>query len=60
MIEALHDQPTFSKFFMDYRLSRNRKIEEDVIDQLSNSSGRELLTASAWRSLKSLSEAVVD
>jgi len=45
MIEALHDQPKFSKFFADHLLSRNRKIEEDVIDQPSNSSGRELLTS---------------
>ena len=40
MIEALHDQPSFSKVFMDDLFSKNREIEEDVIDQLSNSSGR--------------------
>jgi CRP/FNR family transcriptional regulator, cyclic AMP receptor protein len=34
MLEALHDQPGFSKFFMDHLLSRNGKIEGDVIDQL--------------------------
>jgi CRP/FNR family cyclic AMP-dependent transcriptional regulator len=42
MIEALHEQPTFSNFFMDHLLSRNRRIEEDVIDQLFNSSEKRL------------------
>ncbi len=42
MLEALHDQPSFSKFFMDHLLSRNRRIEEDVIDQLFNSSEKRL------------------
>jgi CRP/FNR family transcriptional regulator, cyclic AMP receptor protein len=42
MIEALHDQPTFSNFFMDHLLSRNRRIEADVIDQLFNSSEKRL------------------
>jgi CRP-like cAMP-binding protein len=42
MREALEDQPSFSKFFMDHLLSRNRRIEEDVIDQLFNSSEKRL------------------
>jgi CRP-like cAMP-binding protein len=42
MIEALREQPTFSNFFMDHLLSRNRRIEEDVIDQLFNSSEKRL------------------
>jgi len=42
MIEALQGQPAFSKFFMDHLLSRNSRIEEDVIDQLFNSTEKRL------------------
>ncbi len=42
MIAALHDQPRFSELFMDHLLSRNSRIEEDVIDQLFNSSEKRL------------------
>jgi CRP/FNR family cyclic AMP-dependent transcriptional regulator len=42
IIAALHDQPTFSELFMDHLLSRNSRIEADVIDQLFNSSERRL------------------
>jgi CRP-like cAMP-binding protein len=42
MLAALHDQPTFSEMFMAYLLSRNSRIEEDLIDQLFNSSERRL------------------
>jgi CRP/FNR family transcriptional regulator, cyclic AMP receptor protein len=42
MITALHDQPKFSQLFMDHLLSRNSRIEEDVIDQLFNSSEKRL------------------
>ena len=42
MIVALHDQPTFSELFMAYLLTRNSRIEEDLIDQLFNSSERRL------------------
>jgi CRP/FNR family transcriptional regulator, cyclic AMP receptor protein len=42
MREALREQPTFSKFFMDHLLSRNSRIESDVIDQLFNSSEKRL------------------
>ena len=42
MLEALEDQPTFAKFFMDHLLSRNERIEGDVIDQLFNSSEKRL------------------
>src|ERR1700675_2276291 len=38
MLAALHDQPTFSELFMTYLLTRNSRIEEDLIDQLFNSS----------------------
>ncbi len=42
MIAALHDEPTFSELFMAYLLTRNSRIEEDLIDQLFNSSERRL------------------
>lgn len=42
MIAALHDQPAFSELFMAYLLTRNSRIEEDLIDQLFNSSERRL------------------
>ena len=34
MLAALHDQPKFSEMFMAYLLTRNSRIEEDLIDQL--------------------------
>jgi len=42
MIAALHDEPGFSELFMAYLLTRNSRIEEDLIDQLFNSSERRL------------------
>jgi len=42
MIAALHDQPKFSEMFMAYLLTRNSRIEEDLIDQLFNSSEKRL------------------
>jgi CRP/FNR family transcriptional regulator, cyclic AMP receptor protein len=36
MITALHDEPKFSELFMAYLLTRNSRIEEDLIDQLFN------------------------
>jgi CRP-like cAMP-binding protein len=42
MIAALHDEPLFSELFMAYLLTRNSRIEEDLIDQLFNSSERRL------------------
>jgi CRP/FNR family transcriptional regulator, cyclic AMP receptor protein len=42
MIAAIHDQPLFSEMFMAYLLTRNSRIEEDLIDQLFNSSERRL------------------
>lgn len=38
----LEDQPTFSELFMSYVLSRNIRIEEDLVDQLFNSSEKRL------------------
>jgi CRP/FNR family cyclic AMP-dependent transcriptional regulator len=42
MTAALHDEPQFSEMFMAYLLTRNSRIEEDLIDQLFNSSERRL------------------
>ena len=42
MIAALRDEPKFSELFMAYLLTRNSRIEEDLIDQLFNSSERRL------------------
>jgi CRP-like cAMP-binding protein len=42
MIAVLHDEPTFSELFVAYLLKRNSRIEEDLIDQLFNSSEKRL------------------
>jgi hypothetical protein len=42
MIAAIHDEPQFSELFMAYLLTRNSRIEEDLIDQLFNSSEKRL------------------
>jgi CRP/FNR family transcriptional regulator, cyclic AMP receptor protein len=42
MIAALHDEPKFSELFMAYLLKRNGRIQEDLIDQLFNSSEKRL------------------
>src|SRR5471032_3082588 len=42
MLAALDTQPKFSAFFVSYLLSRNSRIEDDLIDQLFNSSERRL------------------
>ena len=42
MIAMLHDEPEFSEMFMAYLLTRNSRIEADLIDQLFNSSERRL------------------
>ena len=42
MLAALQDEPKFSELFMAYLLTRNSRIEEDLIDQLFNSSEKRL------------------
>lgn len=42
MNAALGSEPKFSELFMAYLLTRNNRIEEDLIDQLFNSSERRL------------------
>ena len=42
MMATIHNEPDFSELFMSYLLSRNSRIEEDLIDQLFNSSEKRL------------------
>jgi CRP-like cAMP-binding protein len=42
MLAALHSEPKFSDLFMSYLLKRNSRIEEDLTDQLFNSSEKRL------------------
>jgi len=42
MIRVLHEQPAFSDVFVAHLLSRGIRIEEDLIDQLFNSSEKRL------------------
>ena len=39
---VMHDETTFSEFFIAYLLTRNGRMEEDLIDQLFNSSEKRL------------------
>ena len=42
---ALRDEPKFSEMFMSYILTRNARVEEDLVDQLFNSSEKRLARA---------------
>jgi len=42
MVEWLHREPEFAELFTAYLLSRNVRIEEDLVDQLFNSSEKRL------------------
>jgi len=42
VVRLLHEQPCFADLFMAHLLSRNIKIEEDLVDQLFNSSEKRL------------------
>jgi CRP-like cAMP-binding protein len=42
MVRVLHDEPQFGELFLAYLLSRNARIEEDLVDQLFNSSEKRL------------------
>jgi CRP/FNR family transcriptional regulator, cyclic AMP receptor protein len=42
MVRMLHNEPALSELFMTYLLSRNIRIEEDLVDQLFNSSEKRL------------------
>jgi CRP/FNR family cyclic AMP-dependent transcriptional regulator len=45
MAQLLHEQPTMADRFIAHMLSRNIRIEEDLIDQLFNSSEKRLARA---------------
>ena len=42
MVRLLHREPEFAELFIAYLLSRNVRIEEDLVDQLFNSSEKRL------------------
>ena len=42
MMQVLHEQHTFSDLFVAYLVSRNIRFEEDLVDQLFNSSEKRL------------------
>jgi CRP/FNR family transcriptional regulator, cyclic AMP receptor protein len=42
VVRVLHDEPTFSELFLSYVLARNARVEEDLVDQLFNSSEKRL------------------
>jgi CRP/FNR family cyclic AMP-dependent transcriptional regulator len=42
IVRVLHDEPQFAEMFMAYLLSRNSRVEEDLVDQLFNSSEKRL------------------
>ena len=45
MVRLLHEQPDLSDRFLSYVLTRNIRIEEDLVDQLFNSSEKRLARA---------------
>jgi CRP-like cAMP-binding protein len=45
MVRALHEQHALSDIFVSYLLSRNRRVQEDLVDQLFNSSEKRLARA---------------
>jgi CRP/FNR family cyclic AMP-dependent transcriptional regulator len=42
VVRVLHDEPKFSETFVSYLLARNARVEEDLVDQLFNSSEKRL------------------
>jgi CRP/FNR family cyclic AMP-dependent transcriptional regulator len=42
MVRLLHEEPTFSDRFINYMLTRNMRVEADLVDQLFNSSEKRL------------------
>lgn len=42
MREALQNEPRLAAYFVDYLVTRNTRVEEDLVDQLFNSSERRL------------------
>ena len=42
MLRVIHDEPSFAELFMKHLLTRNSRVEEDLVDQLFNSSEKRL------------------
>jgi CRP/FNR family cyclic AMP-dependent transcriptional regulator len=42
MLRILHAEPSFAELFMTHLLTRNSRVEEDLVDQLFNSSEKRL------------------
>ena len=42
IVQVLHDEPTFSQMFISHILARNVRVEEDLVDQLFNSTEKRL------------------
>ncbi len=42
IVRVLRDEPKFTEMFMAYLLSRNARVQEDLVDQLFNSSEKRL------------------
>jgi CRP/FNR family cyclic AMP-dependent transcriptional regulator len=42
VVRAIHEQPVFSELFISHLLARNIRVEEDLVDQLFNSSEKRL------------------
>jgi CRP/FNR family transcriptional regulator, cyclic AMP receptor protein len=45
IIRVLHEEPAFSEMFVSYLLARTIRVEEDLVDQLFNSSEKRLARA---------------
>jgi len=45
IIRVLHDEPSFSQMFLAHLLARTIRVEEDLVDQLFNSSEKRLARA---------------
>ncbi len=45
ILRVLHDEPTFSEMFISHLLVRTIRVEEDLVDQLFNSSEKRLARA---------------
>src|ERR1039458_1540045 len=56
VIRALHEEPGFSEVFVAHLLSRNVRIEEDLVNQLFNSSEKRLARVLLLRSEEHTSE----
>jgi hypothetical protein len=45
IVRILHDEPAFSEMFVSHLLARTIRVEEDLVDQLFNSSEKRLARA---------------